>query len=253
MMSHHFPAYITHHVQSPETPVPHAKFLGLQVQDSPGLRMGILGYGAIGRQVARLAQALGMEVYAYTRREKSTPESRKDDSYVVPRTGDPDGLIPAKWFHGAEKEDINNFLAQGLDVLVVSLPLTDATRKILSKEQFEILDRTARNGTGRKTFVSNIARGEHIDTDALIDALQTGKIKGAALDVVDPEPLPEGHALLKMAGEGGGKVFITPHVSWMSPHYFERVLAIMERNLEVLIGGGENKGMINVIDRVNHY
>ncbi|KAK3689725.1 hypothetical protein B0T22DRAFT_177400 [Podospora appendiculata] len=233
MMGHHFLAY---HAQQQE-----AKFnrlLHLNVEDAPGKRMGILGYGAIGRQCAKLAQALGMEVFAYTRSERSTPESRRDDSYVVPGTGDPEGLIPTKWFHGASSEAVDTFLAQDLDILVLSLPLTESSRRIIGPDQFEIL---ARN----KTFVSNIARGAHIDTDALLDALVTGKIRGAALDVTDPEPLPDGHPLFTAPN-----VFISPHVAWQTPHYFQRVQAIIERNLEGLLGNGK---MINVMNREHHY
>lgn len=215
-----------------------SRLTNLGIQDSPGLRMGILGYGAIGRQCARLGQALGMEVYAYTRSEKSTPESRKDDSYCVPGTGDPDGLIPTKWFHGASKEEVNNFLSQDIDFLVLSLPLTEASRGILGPEQFEILSK-------KRTFVSNIARGQHIDTDALLYALQSGKIRGAALDVTDPEPLPDGHPLYTAPN-----VFITPHVSWQTPHYFTRVQAILERNLDALRDG---MPLINVMNKEHHY
>jgi phosphoglycerate dehydrogenase-like enzyme len=210
----------------------------LDVRDSPGLRMGVLGYGAIGRQCARLGHALGMEVYAYTRSERSTPEARRDDSYCVPGTGDPDGLIPARWFHGAGREAVNEFLAQDLDLLVLSLPLTEATRYIIGREQLEILSR-------KKTFVSNIARGKHIDTDALLDALREGKIRGAALDVTDPEPLPDGHPLFTAPN-----VFISPHVSWQTPQLFERIQAIIEKNLDSLVNG---RPLINVINREHHY
>jgi phosphoglycerate dehydrogenase-like enzyme len=206
--------------------------------DSPGLRMGILGYGAIGRQCARIGQALGMEVYAYTRSERSTPESRKDDSYFVPGTGDPDGLVPTKWFHGSSKEAVNEFLAQDLDLLVLALPLTEATTSILGREQFDILAK-------KKTFVSNIARGPHIDTDALLDALREGKIRGAALDVADPEPLPDGHPLFSAPN-----VFITPHVSWQTPHLMTRIQEIAEKNLNSL---SEGKPLINVMNREHHY
>ncbi|KAM7197106.1 hypothetical protein V8F33_005765 [Rhypophila sp. PSN 637] len=259
--AHHLLSYFAQQQASPTKP--QQKLLNLQVQDSPGLRMGILGYGAIGRQVARIAQALGMEVYAYTRREKPTPESRKDDSYLAPGVlGDPEGIIPTRWFHGGSKADTNNFLSQNLDVVVISLPLTPETKGMMSKEQFDILEQTSlskNGGTGRKTFISNIGRGEIIDTDALVDALKTDKIRGAALDVTDPEPLPEGHELLKMMVEEPGKIFVTPHVSWQTPHYFERVLGILERNLEVLLDDGTGskdetrKPLLNVIDRVHHY
>ncbi|KAF3799693.1 hypothetical protein GCG54_00000938 [Colletotrichum gloeosporioides] len=173
--------------------------MAVDFEDSVGLRMGILGYGAIGRQCGKIAQAMGMEVYAFTRSEKATLESRKDDSYVVPGTGDPDGLVPSKWFHGASKEAVNNFLAQDLDLLVIGMPLTSETTGLIGKEQFEILSK-------KKTFVSNIARGPLIQTDALIEALETGKIRAAALDVTDPEPLPKDHPLWKAPN-----VFITPH------------------------------------------
>ncbi|KAI1444231.1 hypothetical protein F5Y02DRAFT_183714 [Annulohypoxylon stygium] len=209
-----------------------------KVQDSTGMRIGILGYGAIGRQTARLAKTLGMEVYAYTRAERVTPESRKDDSYCVPGTGDPDGLLPAKWFHGAAKEDVNKFLAQDLDLLVISVPLTSETRHILSHEQFEILSKN-------KTFVANIARGGHINQEALIKALETEQIRGAALDVTDPEPLTSDHPLWKAPN-----LIITPHISWKTDALFGRLLDLMELNLEKLATG---QPLINVVNRQLHY
>lgn len=82
---------------------------------------------------------MGMEIYAYTRTERRTPEQRRDDSYCIPGTGDPDGILPARWFHGKSTDDLNNFLASDLDILVVCTPLTDATRQLLSYEQFNVL------------------------------------------------------------------------------------------------------------------
>lgn len=233
MANHRLLAYAAEQAKSKWTRLPPQG-----VTDVPGMRMGILGYGSIGRQCARLAQALGMEVYAYTRSEKATPESRLDDSYCVPGTGDPEGLIPAKWFHGSSREAVNDFLSQDLDILVLSLPLTDATRYILSHQQFDILAK-------RKTFVSNIARGAHIDTDALLEALESGKIRGAALDVTDPEPLPDGHPLWRAEN-----CFITPHVSWQTPRLFDRIKDMLEQNLGRF---AEGKGMINAVDREHHY
>ena len=78
---------------------------------------------------------------SYTRSAKDTPETRKDDSYCVPGTGDPDGLIPSKWFHGTSQDDINNFLGQDLDILVLCMPLTSETHGIISSEQFKILSK----------------------------------------------------------------------------------------------------------------
>ncbi|KAI1386102.1 uncharacterized protein F4822DRAFT_305618 [Hypoxylon trugodes] len=209
-----------------------------RAQDSTNLRIGILGYGAIGRQCARLANALGMEIYAYTRSERATPESRKDDSYCVPGTGDPNGLLPAKWFHGSSRADVNAFLGQDLDLLVISVPLTAETRHILSHEQFDIL-------SAKKTFVANIARGGHIDQDALIEALEKGKIRGAALDVTDPEPFPADHRLWDAPN-----LFLTPHVSWKTDFLWDRLLDIVELNVGRLARG---ERLINVVNRTLHY
>ncbi|KAM5354018.1 hypothetical protein ACJ41O_000668 [Fusarium nematophilum] len=201
--------------------------------DSTGLRMGILGYGCIGRQCARLGSALGMEVYAYTRTERPTPESRKDPSYCVPGTGDPDGLIPTRWFHGSTQADVDLFLDQKLDILVLCLPLTEETTRIISDPQFKILSKHG-------TFLSNVGRGKHVDTDALVEALEGGRIR-AALDVTDPEPLPGDHPLWRAPN-----VFITPHVSWHSTAYWRRVLEILRMNLEGLESGGK---LVNVVKK----
>ena len=197
------------------------------------LTRGVLGYGAIGRQCAKLGVALGMEIFAFTRSERATPASRKDDSFHLPGMGDPDGLLPTRWFHGTSREAVNEFLSQGLDLLVVSLPLTPESTKILNREQFEILAK-------KKTFVANIARGKLIDTDALVDALETGKVRGAALDVTDPEPLPAGHPLWKAPN-----VFITPHVSWQTPHYWVRCMKVLDVNLKRLSIGERPINLVN--------
>lgn len=195
---------------------------------------GVLGYGAIGRQVGRIAKALGMEVYAYTRSERSTPESRSYHDYVVPGTGDSEGTMPTRWFHGDSRESIREFLSQDLDLLVISMPLSETNENLISYEEFEILAR-------KKTFVSNVARGRIVNTEALIKALENGQIRGAAVDVTDPEPLPQGHPLW-----GAPNLFISPHVSWQSDKFFDRVLEIFEINLERLSQG---KQPINLVHR----
>lgn len=181
---------------------------------------------------------MAMDVIAYTMRERATPELRRDDSYCVPGTGDPEGVYPSKWFHGTTKEDLNHFLAQDLDILVICLPLTSITRNMIAAEQFEILSK-------KKTFLSNIGRGPHVNTDDLIKALETNQIRGAALDVTDPEPLPKDHPLWKAPN-----LIITPHTSGHSVNYMERVLAILEYNLDRLADG---KAEINKVDRVLTY
>ncbi|KAJ0108143.1 hypothetical protein J7T55_007262 [Diaporthe amygdali] len=201
--------------------------------DAVKKRVGILGYGAIGRQTARVATALGMDVYAYTLHERKTPESKKDDTYAPSGLGDPEGIFPSKWFFGETKEQLHEFLGSGLDLLVVSMPLTEKTTGLISTPEFEVLSE-------RKTFVSNIARGPIVNTEDLIEALDKELIRGAALDVTDPEPLPEGHPLWSTKN-----VVITPHISAASESYFERVWAIVKLNLQRLSQGKELTNKVN--------
>lgn len=192
-----------------------------------------MGYGSIGRQLARIATAMGMEVYAYTLHERKTDESKRDYSYHPPGTGDPDGRFPAKWFYGESKEQLHAFLGADLDLLVVAMPLTDKTTGLISAPEFKVLSK-------RKTFISNIARGPIVNTADLIDALETEAIRGAALDVTDPEPLPDGHPLWRAKN-----VFISPHISAASTAYFDRVWGIVELNLERLSQGKELTNKVN--------
>jgi phosphoglycerate dehydrogenase-like enzyme len=144
--------------------------------------------------------------------------------------------LSSKWFHGAEQ--LNDFLASGLDLLVITLPLTSLTRGMISLEQFEILSKN-------RTFVSNAGRGAIVNTDSLLKALEEGKIRGAALDVTDPEPLPQNHALWKAPN-----IIITPHCSGNSNHYNERVLKILAHNLSRL---AEGKTVVSKVDRALGY
>ncbi|KAH7011063.1 hypothetical protein EDB80DRAFT_749605 [Ilyonectria destructans] len=199
-------------------------------EDSFGLRMDVLGYGSVGRQCARLAKALGMDVHAFTFHERPTPESRKDDSYTEPGLGDLLGEFPSKWFFG--EDQLNDFL-EGLDLLVIILPLTSRTSGMIGREQFEILGK-------RKAFVSNVGRGPIINTDDLVEALEAGTIRGAALDVTDPGPLPSDHPLWKVKN-----VIISPHVSGNSNHYNERALRILAENLKRHVAGKELMNKVN--------
>jgi hypothetical protein len=67
---------------------------------------------------------MGMDVIAYTASPRKTPESKHDNGYIVPGTGDPDGSIPSAWYSGTGKENVHEFLKQEIDLLVVSVPLT---------------------------------------------------------------------------------------------------------------------------------
>ena len=214
---------------------------------------GILGYGSIGRHVARVATAMGSEVYAYTAHPRPTPESRRDRAYHVPGLGDPEGTLPARWYSGTSEADVRAFLTSGLDLLVVAVPLTSATRGLLGEAQFRALHEASETGAadGRqkrkpRTYVTNIGRGPVVDTEALVRALDEGWIRGAALDVTDPEPLPDNHPLWRK-----DNVIITPHISGNSDHYIDRLLSILDINLGRLSRGEEK--FINQVNKKQGY
>jgi phosphoglycerate dehydrogenase-like enzyme len=186
---------------------------------------------------------MGLEVYAFTASPRTTPESKKDQGFIVPGTGDPDGLVPAKWFSGLDKESLHTFLKQDLDILLISVPLTAETRHFLSTEEFKILGKT------KNTFISNVSRGEILDQKALIEALkkpkEDGGLSGAALDVTDPEPLPKDSELWDLEN-----VVITPHVSGQAKTYMDRVFQVLEVNLGHISAGEK---LINVVRRNRGY
>lgn len=202
------------------------------------MRRGILGYGSIGRQVARVAKAMAMDVVAYTNHPRPTPESRRDNGYIVPGTGDPDGSLPSAWYSGTDAASIDAFLGADLDLLVIAVPLTPLTHGLIGDAQFKILAK-------RRTFISNIARGPIVNTDALMKALDEGSIRGAALDVTDPEPLPDGHPLFSKKN-----LIITPHVSASTRSYGSRTADILELNLDKLSKG---EHLINQVNRKDGY
>ncbi|KAH9873662.1 hypothetical protein IAQ61_004287 [Plenodomus lingam] len=214
---------------------------GMNVSDRVGKRVGILGYGSIGRQVARVAKAMAMDIIAYTASPRKTPESKHDNGYIVPGTGDPKGELPSEWYSGTTREDVHEFLKQEIDLLVIAVPLTEKTRHVLSTPEFELLHKSNPRGT----YVANIARGPIIDQKALVDALEKGLIKGAALDVTDPEPLPADDPLWTAPN-----VLITPHISGSSDVYADRGFQLLIEQIKRKRSG---KKLINEVNRERGY
>jgi len=110
------------------------------------------------------------------------------------------------------------------EYVVIACPLTETTRKLVDADALRTLREDA--------VLINIARGAVVDTDALVSELRNNRIGGAALDVTDPEPLPEDHPLW-----GLGNVTITPHNAGHTPEYYDRVADILAENVGRLDGG----------------
>ena len=120
------------------------------------------------------------------------------------------------------------------DVLVLACPLTETTEGLIGTPELE--------GLPTDAIVVNIARGGVIDTPALVDALKAGALRGAALDVTDPEPLPSDHDLW-----GFENVFLTPHVAGHTPKYWERRADVLVENLERVAETGGYEGLRNQV------
>jgi phosphoglycerate dehydrogenase-like enzyme len=168
-----------------------------------GQRAVLVGYGSIGREVARQLAALGLRITAV----KPRPEIRLDPSYRVPGTGDPDGSIPERIVGTDALVDV----AREADYLVLTLPLTAESRGIIGATVLAALPPTA--------WLLNVSRGGLVDEAALIDALRAGRLAGAVLDVVNEEPLPPDHPLWDQPN-----VTITPHVSGATTRYRDELI-----------------------------
>lgn len=190
--------------------------------------IGIVGYGSIGREVARLARGFGMRVLAM---QQST--DHRDHGFLFPGIGDPEGVLPDHYY---TPDQLHTMLHES-DVVLIAVPLTPKTRGMFNDEAFGAMKPTA--------FLVNVARGDICDEGALIRALQTKQIAGAALDVFHQEPLPPNSPLWHLPN-----VYISPHVTGFSPHYDERVAMIFEENLRRYLAG---EPLYNVVDKARGY
>ncbi len=183
-----------------------------------GAVAGLWGYGGIGRETARLAKALGMQVHVMTR----YGVGRRSGCYVVPGTGDPDGSLPDRTFGPGDERE---FLA-GLDFLILAMPLTPASTGLIGERELRALRPT--------TFLLNPARGPLVQEAALLRALDERWIAGAALDTHFQYPLPPEHPLWRMP-----RAILTPHISGSDrgPHYAARFREIVTHNARAFLNG----------------
>ncbi|MCB9453481.1 MAG: D-2-hydroxyacid dehydrogenase [Anaerolineaceae bacterium] len=195
-----------------------------------GLTLGIVGYGSVGRELARLADALGMTVLA-TKRDVKHPADT--EGYTEAGTGDPDGAIPTRLYPA----EALTSMAAVCDFLVLTMPLTRDTYHVVNEGVFEAMRDSA--------FLINVARGAVVDEAALISALAAEKIAGAALDVFEEEPLPSGSPLWNL-----DNVIISPHVSGNSVAYHEKAAALFAENLQRYL---EKRPLLNRLQRVHGY
>ncbi|MFQ5595209.1 MAG: D-2-hydroxyacid dehydrogenase, partial [Anaerolineae bacterium] len=198
------------------------RWANFAVPELRGATLGVVGYGRIGREAARLGAAFGMNVLAVRRshapdpaypRWASTPDW--DDSVV----------------QSVDRDNLHDLLARS-DFVVIALPLTDATRHIIDAAALRVMKTSA--------YLINIARGAVIDEGALVRALREGWIAGAGLDVFEQEPLPADSPLWQL-----DNVILSPHVSSFTPLYDSRATDLFAENLRRYLAG---QRLLNLFD-----
>lgn len=185
------------------------------VREVAGATVGILGFGGIGREVAQRARGLGMRIVATKRHPEPAPEG------VELLAGD----------------DALGQLLEASDYLVVTVPDTPETRGLLSRERLAQL----RPGA----VLVNVARGSVVDEEALAEALRSGRLRGAGLDVFEREPLPAESPLWELPN-----VLLTPHVSPVTPGFWQRETELMVENIRRYLAG---EPLLNSVDKRQGY
>lgn len=186
-----------------------------RMQVLTGKTMLVVGLGGIGTEVAKRAHGIGMKVVATRASSRSGPD-------FVSYVGSPDEMLT---------------LAKDADVIVNTAPLTAETTGIFNAKFFSALKPSA--------FFINVARGKSVVTEDLVAALNEGRIAGAGLDVVDPEPLPADHPLWRAPN-----VIISPHVSSRSDLPVDKRWVLATENLRRYVAGEK---MLSVVDLEREY
>jgi phosphoglycerate dehydrogenase-like enzyme len=191
--------------------------------------VGVIGYGSIGREVARLLHAFGTTVLA-TKYDAFNPA---DPGYRIDGTGDPQGDIVHRLY---PTQALNSMLKE-CDFAVVCVPLTTNTENLVGTTQLAAMKPSA--------FLIDVSRGGVVNQEDLLKALEEGQIAGAALDVFPEEPLPEDNPLWKVPN-----LILTPHIAGLSRNYNQRAVALFVENLERYLAG---KKPYNLIDLERGY
>ncbi|MDX6564511.1 MAG: hypothetical protein QOE10_173 [Gaiellales bacterium] len=193
-----------------------------------GSTLVLVGYGSIGREVARLASALRMRIIAV----KARPDVLAASGFVEAGTGDPDGSLPEQVVGNGRLAEITALA----DWLVISLPLTERTRHLVDARVLAAMQPGA--------WLVNVGRGAVVDESALVEALENRAFGGAILDVFSEEPLPRDHPLWSTPN-----TVVTPHISG-GLERFDVLGQIVARNMRRLLSG---EPLLNAIDRARGY
>lgn len=181
-----------------------------------GSKVGIVGYGSIGREVARLLQPFDVQIMA----SKSDAMNPADTGYTIEGKGDPDGNL----FNRLYPPQAIRLMLKDCDFIIVTLPLTEKTINLFSKDVFESLK--------PGSFLVSISDRRITPFDALGAAIQDKHLRGAVLDVFEDAPPPQDHPLWKIPN-----LLLTPRLAWRSPLDFDQAMVLFSENLGRYVEG----------------
>ena len=208
---------------------PRDRWAQFNPQELRGSTIGIIGYGSVGREVARLLRPFGATILA----TKMNARHPRDDGYMPEGLGDPEGEI----FHRLYPPQALGSMVRLCDFIVVSLPLTRNTRGLINAE---ILSQVKPN-----VMLVSIGRGGVVDQAALLTAMQEKKLAAAALDVFAEEPLPSDSPFWRLPN-----VIVSPHIAGISLNYRQRAVDLFTENLRRYLSGG---ALFNLVDPKRGY
>ncbi len=176
------------------------------IRELSAMTLGIVGYGELGQGVARIAKTFGMQVLVSAR-----PGSSEQS----------DGRVPFK-----------HVLKQA-DIISLHCPLNEGTHHLFSSDEFQQMK--------RGSFLINTARGALIDPAALVNALQSGQLAGAGIDVLSTEPPVRGDPLLDHTGD---RLIVTPHIAWATNEARQNAINELAANVEAFLAGEERNRVV---------
>jgi phosphoglycerate dehydrogenase-like enzyme len=225
-LSHHLPELISNQSKKEWPEDRWEKFTPAELN---GSTVGLVGYGSIGREVARLLQPFNVKILA----AKKDAMHPVDTGYSLEGHGDPDG----NFFHRLYPIEAVKSMLKECDYVVITLPLTPETKGLFGDAEIRAMKPGA--------FLIHVSRGGVVDENSLSQALNERRLAGAVLDVFSQEPLPASSPLWKVPN-----LIITPHVSGFSPRYKERAGDMFIENLTRYL---HDEPLMNKYDPAHHY
>jgi len=220
-LSHKLPSLIKFQMNHEWPPDRFVRFTPRELRSST---VGLVGYGSIGREVARILTPFGIKILACKKNVMRT----QDQGYIVDGLGDPNGDLFSRLY---PYQAVKSMLKE-CDFVVISVPRTKDTYQLIAEDEFSVLKPTA--------YLIDVSRGGIVKNSALKSALQEKKIAGAALDVFEQEPLPKDHPLWDTPN-----LIISPHIAGVSLQYNERSVNLIVENLKRYLN---NTNLLNTFD-----